>query len=168
MILVQARLLADVSHLQSASRYPSIMPTYTGSCLCNSVNFCVEVEPILVSCCHCRNCQKYTGTVFTTNVVFPSNSVRITKGEDAIKIFNDTVQDSGNPLPRHFCSRCASPLFSTNGDFGKTMSVHYSALDDFPKAPPDVEYYSKDRVHWVTPVEGSDKPRTKPGREDSA
>lgn len=82
-------------------------------------------------------------------------------------MFEDTVQDSGNPIPRNFCSKCASPLFNTNGDFGKTMAVFYSALDDFPKIPPAVEYYSKDRVDWVKPVDGSERPKTKPGREDS-
>ena len=74
------------------------------------------------------------------------------------------------------------------------MSVFYSALDDFrikvsafeseskevdsgPKLafesgleadrlpPPQVEYYSKDRVWWVRAVDGAEQPRTKPGRD---
>jgi len=86
-------------------------------------------------------------------------------------VYNDDAQDSGNALLRHFCSRCGSPLFNTNGDFGRTMAVFYSALDadEFGggcKRAPEVEYYAKDRASWVHPVEGALQASTKPGRED--
>ena len=92
--------------------------------------------------------------------------MRITKGEDKVKTYNDEKQDSGNAIPRHFCSECASPLYSSNGDFGKTIAVYYSALDDFEMKSPEVEYYSKDRTHWVHPVEGALAAHTKPGRDE--
>ena len=85
--------------------------------------------------------------------------------------FADNVQDSGNALQRKFCSKCGAPLYITGCEFGKMISVFYSALDDYhlggeasPK--PQVEYYSKDRLDWVKPLEGADQPRTKPGRDD--
>ncbi|KAL5487583.1 hypothetical protein ACEPAI_5691 [Sanghuangporus weigelae] len=149
--------------------------TYHGSCLCGAIKFEVNADPVVVSCCHCKNCKKYTGTVFTTNVVFPAGSVRVTSGESAISIFHDTAQDSGNSLLRKFCGICGSPLYNEGGDFGRTLAVFYSALDDFTtfeadsptKEPkPQVEYYSKDRVSWVHPTEGAEQPKTKPGRDD--
>ncbi|EJD01686.1 uncharacterized protein FOMMEDRAFT_22047 [Fomitiporia mediterranea MF3/22] len=150
-------------------------PLYHGSCLCKEIEFEVAAEPIIVSCCHCKNCKKYTGTVFTTNVVFAANnSIRITKGENLVSAFKDTVQDSGNSLSRKFCSLCGSPLYNTGGDFGRTLAVFYSALDDFnvvgddgiaKEAKPQVEYYSKVRTSWVRSVEGAEQPKTKPGRD---
>jgi hypothetical protein len=135
------------------------------------------------------NCKKYTGTVFTTNVVFPHSSHNITEGEDLITVYHDEKQDSSNPLDRHFCSKCGSPLFNTGGDGGKSMAVFYGAIDEWPdeclvssanrgeekggegeRLPPGpaVEYYGKDRTWWVSdPVcDGAKVAATKPGRED--
>lgn len=99
-----------------------------------------------------------------------AQSVKITKGDELVKTYHDAAQDSGNAIPRHFCSECGSPLFNTNGDFGKTTAVFYSALDDFnvpgdAEKKPEVEYYAKDRSSWVHPLEGTLQPSTKPGRD---
>lgn len=138
-----------------------------------------------VSCCHCLNCKKYTGTIFTTNVVFPAGvsssprsaksisysnthhnkSYRIINGEKLIAVYHDEAQDSGNPLARHFCSQCGSPLFNTNGDFGRTMAVFYGALEGFEHKAPEVEYYAKDRVEWLPEFSNTEKAQTKPGRD---
>ncbi len=88
-----------------------------------------------------------------------------------MKTFQDAAQDSGNAIPRHFCSDCGAPLFNTNGDFGKTTAVFYSALDDFnvpgeAERKPEVEYYSKDRTYWVHSLDGALQASTKPGRLD--
>lgn len=88
--------------------------------------------------------------------------------------YDDTVQDSGNALDRHFCAKCATPLYNSRGDFGKTLAVFYSALDDFnidekgekSEKAPKVEYYAKGRAGWVQPVDGAVQAKTKPGRDD--
>jgi len=140
---------------------------YRGNCLCGQTAFEVNAEPIITSCCHCSNCKKYTGTAFTTNLVFPANTQKIVKGEHLVKIFADKEQDSGNVLYRHFCSECGAPLFNTNGDFGKTIAVFYGALEMSCTAgkQPAIEYYSKDRLSWLPPFPGTEKTMTKPGRE---
>ncbi|KAF8500036.1 Mss4-like protein [Gautieria morchelliformis] len=140
------------------------MALYKGRCLCGQITFEVNAEPLKVSCCHCLNCQKYTGTIFTTNVVFPAGSHRITKGEKLITVYQDEAQDSGNALPRHFCANCGSPLFNTNGDFGRTMAVFYSALEGFEHRAPEVEYYAKDRVKWLPEFPNTERADTKPGQ----
>lgn len=93
-------------------------------------------------------------------------SITITKGEPLITHFSDGAQDSGNVLERKFCSKCGTPLYITNCEHGQMISVFYSALDDYRidgKMPkPQVEFYSKDRVEWVQPIEGAAHPRTKP------
>jgi len=154
---------------------------YHGSCLCGEVGFEVNADPVTVSTCHCKNCKKYTGTIFTTNVVFPAGSAHITRGQPFVSTYYDGAQDSQNALTRIFCSRCASPLYNLGGDSGKTLAVFYSALDDFTQVladphvgeekdkerkdvVPSVEYYVKDRVSWVGPVAGAEQATTKPGR----
>ncbi|KAH8118836.1 Mss4-like protein [Phellopilus nigrolimitatus] len=155
-------------------------PTYHGSCLCGEVNFEVHAEPILVTCCHCTNCKKHTGTVFSSNVVFPADTENVTKGASLISTFHDTAQDSGNVLFRYFCNRCGTPLYNVGGDAPRILAVFYSALDDFdvggenPAQPgekvraakaPQMEFYARDRTAWVRPIEGAEQINTKPGRD---
>lgn len=87
-----------------------------------------------------------------------------------MKIYEDAAQDSGGVLKRVFCGNCSSPLYCLGSDAGP-LGVFYSALDDFeiegPSGPPvpEIEFYSKDRVHWVHAIDGAEQPKTKPGKE---
>ncbi|KAJ3719340.1 Mss4-like protein [Lentinula raphanica] len=141
---------------------------FHGTCLCGGITFQVDQEPLMISCCHCSNCKKYTGTVFTTNVVFLAESVSVTKGEDLISTYQDAAQDSGNALKRIFCSRCGSPLYNQGfGDFGRTLAVFTSALTDFGNREdekPQIEFYTKDRTAWMHPIEGAEQAKTRPDR----
>ena len=91
----------------------------------------------------------------------------MTQGENLISTFHDSAQDSGNALARHFCSQCGSPLYNSNGDFGRTIAVFTSALDDetLSKRQPEMEYYAKDRVEWLPEFKGAERANTKPGRD---
>ncbi|EJD01685.1 uncharacterized protein FOMMEDRAFT_111686 [Fomitiporia mediterranea MF3/22] len=153
-------------------------PPYHGSCLCGKVEFEVNTEPMVTVCCHCKNCKKYTGTVFSTSVLFPANNpITITKGENFIGTFNDTSQDSSNELSRKFCSLCGSSLYNEGGGDGHQVAVLYSALDDFnvtigdgitEEVKPQLEVYTKDRTSWVHPVEGAQQSKTRPGKDQFA
>ena len=35
-----------------------------GGCLCGKVRYSADAEPAFVGVCHCKNCQKGTGTAF--------------------------------------------------------------------------------------------------------
>ena len=90
----------------------------------------------------------------------------MTKGAGLVTTYLDPKQESDTILQRKFCSRCGTPLYT----LGTTLAVFYSALDNYevngdahPK--PQIEYYSKDRLPWVKPVEGAQQPKKKPGRD---
>jgi len=70
---------------------PNIMKLITGSCLCGKVSFEVTGTPIRFIYCHCRSCQKSTGSIHNANLAFPQDSVRWTRGEDLIERFVDTA-----------------------------------------------------------------------------
>ena len=44
------------------------MTEMTGGCLCGQVRYSANTEPAFVGVCHCRNCQKQTGTAFSVLV----------------------------------------------------------------------------------------------------
>ena len=63
------------------------MTNMTGGCLCGRVRYTATGAPALSGICHCRNCQRYTGSAFETVVAFPSASISV-QGE--LKTYNDT------------------------------------------------------------------------------
>lgn len=147
-----------------------LCPTYI-EIKCNMLPL-FKLQNIYRDCFHHQRCVSRRGRLEgiclpMVAVVKPRHwqSQRILTGQELVNVYIDQAQDSGNQLLRHFCSNCGSPLFNTNGDFGQTMAVFYSALVDFEHKPPEVEYYSKDRISWLPAFPGTLTAPTKPGRD---
>ena len=84
------------------------MPEMTGGCLCGQVRYSANTEPAFVGVCHCKNCQKQTGTAFSVLVGIPKTAMSI---QGQLKTFHDTG-DSGQAVDRNFCPECGSPVFT--------------------------------------------------------
>ena len=67
------------------------MPEISGGCLCGTVRFTANGEPGFVGICHCRNCQRQSGSAFAVVLGFPVAAVAV-QGE--LKTYTDTG-DSG-------------------------------------------------------------------------
>jgi hypothetical protein len=39
-----------------------------GGCLCGAVRYTAETDPTSATVCHCRDCQKFTGSAFAVLV----------------------------------------------------------------------------------------------------
>src|SRR6201999_845749 len=102
------------------------MRKMTGSCLCGQVHYSAEAEPMFTAVCHCRNCQKQAGTAFTIVVAVPRTAFTVT---GRMKTFHDTG-DSGQPVERHFCPECGSPIFSDVAVMPGVAFIKAGTLDD--------------------------------------
>ena len=80
------------------------MANLTGGCLCGRVRYTVSGDPAFSGICHCRSCQRYTGSAFEPVMGFPSTAVSV-QGE--LKTYDDTG-DSGKLVHRRFCPNCGS------------------------------------------------------------
>ena len=47
------------------------MPQLTGGCLCGAVRYTTTADPLMTFVCHCRDCQRFTGSAFGALVVLP-------------------------------------------------------------------------------------------------
>ena len=81
------------------------MTEIKGSCRCGKVNYTSAADPIFVGVCHCRSCQKSTGSAYGTVVAVPAASIIIS---GATKQFDD-VGDSGSPTHRISVPSAAQP-----------------------------------------------------------
>jgi len=51
-----------------------------GGCLCGKVRYSADAEPTFVGVCHCKNCQKGTGTAFAIVVALPTPALNVQAG----------------------------------------------------------------------------------------
>ncbi|KNZ75738.1 hypothetical protein J132_01989 [Termitomyces sp. J132] len=115
--------------------------TYSGSCLCRTIQYTVTGKPMTFFVCHCGNCRKATGAAFMANAVFKRKQFVITQGEDNIKRFGDTQTGSGKVLQRSFCVSCGSNIFLEHNT-GDYIIIATGTLNEEPE--------------WVKVTKGSD------------
>ena len=128
------------------------MPKITGGCLCGSVRYTSDAEPVLVAVCHCSTCQKYTGSAFSLNLGMPSHSVTIT-GE-SLATYEDRSGASGNPFFRAFCSRCGSPISGYGAAYSGLTFMKGGTLDDPSWVRPNAHVWCSEKQPWVMIEEG--------------
>jgi len=121
------------------------MANITGGCLCGRVRYTVTGEPAFSGLCHCRNCQRYTGSAFEALIAFPAASVSV-QGE--LKTYDDTG-DSGQPVHRHFCPNCGSGVVNEVDVLPGVMIVLAGTLDDPAAFKPTMDVYWSSAQPWV-------------------
>jgi len=118
----------------------------TGSCLCRAIRYEVSVPITELRACHCKDCQKASGTAGSVNAMVPSSAFRITQGTS--RRFSVTA-DSGRTLHRFFCGDCGSPLFSPRERTPETTSVRIGTLDDAPVMKVTANIWTKSARPWA-------------------
>jgi hypothetical protein len=123
----------------------STMATFTGGCLCGRVRYSSDAAPAFMGICHCRNCQRFTGSAFESVVALPKSEVAI---EGEVKIYQDT-SDAGRPMQRGFCPNCGSSLIAEAAVMPGILMVLAGTLDDPSVMQPGMEIYCSSAQPWV-------------------
>jgi hypothetical protein len=111
----------------------------TGSCLCGAIRYTLEGEPFLTGLCHCLDCRKESGSMFTFYAKWPLESFNVSGQIETFK-------------GRSFCPRCGSRLFNLHAD---DVEIRLGSLDDAPTGLlPMQEGWIKRREHWLQPLPG--------------
>ena len=55
--------------------------TYEGGCTCRHVRYRMTTRPLFVQCCHCRWCQRETGSAFVLNAMIEAERVELLSGD---------------------------------------------------------------------------------------
>ncbi len=122
------------------------MPEIKGSCRCGKVTYASSAEPIFAGVCHCRTCQKETGSAFAVVLGVPTPSVTL---DGAVTRF-DATADSGNAVHRTFCSTCGT-ILTREADVmeGLTM-LSVGTLDDPNWVKPTMQIFCDSAQPWVS------------------
>jgi hypothetical protein len=126
------------------------MAKFSGGCLCGSVHYSSEVEPVATALCHCKSCQRQSGTAFSTIAAVPRASLKV---EGTLGTFNDRA-DSGKSVIRHFCPKCGSALISDVEVTPDLLWIKAGTLDDSSAFKPQMHIWCSSAQPWFKFTDG--------------
>ena len=125
---------------------PSAFPL-EGGCDCRAVRYRMESAPLFVHCCHCRWCQRETGSAFALNAMIESERV-IDLGVESELIDTPSASGKGQRIAR--CPRCKIALWSHYAGAGPFVKfVRVGTLDQPDRVPPDIHIFTASKQPWV-------------------
>ncbi len=124
------------------------MSQLTGACLCGAVRYTTSAEPIISGVCHCRDCQRFTGSAFGALVAVPKEALTIT---GTMKTFT-SQGGSGKPVLRHFCPECGSSIAAEPGSVPGRINLNIGTLDDPKSVTPALEIFCDGALPWVQTI----------------
>jgi hypothetical protein len=123
------------------------MATRQAACHCGQLRLEAEGEPLAVSICNCRACQRRTGSAFGMQAGFKAEQIEISGR------YNDYARTSDEPDRKvhvcHFCPECGSQVFYTEPDEPDLVVVSVGSFADPSFPPPTVSGYDSRRHPWV-------------------
>lgn len=102
----------------------------TGACQCRAVSYAIAAEPVTVYACHCRDCQRQTGSAFALSMVVPRAAIRITGGTPREWLRPQEQAASGTPTLCLFCGACGARLYHLPTRLPEVAVVKPGTLDD--------------------------------------
>jgi hypothetical protein len=117
-----------------------------GGCDCGEVRYRMT-RPLFVNCCHCRWCQRETGSAFAINAMIEADRVKLLKGAPEIV---DTPSASGKGQRIARCPRCRIAVWSNYAGAGDAVRfVRVGTLDNPDRLPPDIHIFTSTKQPWV-------------------
>ncbi len=120
--------------------------TATGSCQCGQVQLVVSGEALVTYACHCRDCQKRTGSAFSMGLVMLAEQVAL-KGECTPWT---RTSDDGHTNTRHSCSQCGNIIYGDSSATPGLWKLQAGLLDDTSALCPDVHIWTCRKQGWVS------------------
>lgn len=126
--------------------------TLEGGCLCGAVRYRTQNDPLAVVACHCRNCQRQSGSAFSLVLVVPRGELQL---EGTLKTYQDQGT-SGQTVFRRFCPDCGSPVLTDTpaAEQQGLIFIKGGTADNAQALRPATHYWT-DRAHdWIALPEG--------------
>ena len=120
---------------------------YDGGCTCGAVRYRMTSRPIFVHCCHCRWCQRETGTAFALNAMIETDRVQLLGGAPET-VDTPSLSGSGQKIMR--CPICRVAVWSHYAGSGERVCfIRVGTLDEPDRLPPDIHIFTASKQPWV-------------------
>ena len=117
-----------------------------GGCACGKVRYQLRSAPMFVQCCHCRDCQRETGSAFVVNALIETDRIAV---EGDAPEPHAMPTNSGRPLDVYRCTVCQTALWSDYGRRPALRFVRACTLDDPAALAPAAHIFTRSKLPWV-------------------
>lgn len=115
----------------------------TGACMCGGVRYEVTAPLLGAAYCHCKRCQRRTGSAFSVSGLVAPGSFSITEGEELIRAYAP-----GDGWAKRFCSKCGGQLYTSDPENPDLLSIRMGTLDQDPGIRPGVHQFVDYAAPW--------------------
>lgn len=116
-----------------------------GGCLCGGVRFRITGRLGPAGFCHCKQCQRASGSAFAANAPVRTRYFEITSGAELIAEYESSPRKF-----RAFCSRCGSPVYSRREEEPEIRRIRLGTLDSDPERRPLAHVWVGSKAPWYS------------------
>jgi hypothetical protein len=118
-----------------------------GGCACGDIRYKLTNAPMIVHACHCRDCQKLTGSACAVKLWIERKFI---EPSGAAPVSRSVAAGSGKPHEIFSCAKCGTALWSKyHAAPGDTLLVRAGTLDNPAAVAPDVHIFTRSKAPWL-------------------
>lgn len=146
--------------MSSSNTTPQQETLREGGCFCARLRYRVRGKPRAINACHCRDCQRLSGSAFAINAMFETKDI-----EELGTAWSERDIIGSKLGERSWrCAECGVLLYADHPEFGDAVRfVRVGTLDDGGYFVPDAHYFVRSKYPWVTIPPGVPVYETLPG-----
>lgn len=119
--------------------------TLEGGCQCGAVRYRIKGEPVSLVVCHCKECQRQSGSAFGMSLIVRTTEFALTGN---VSIYR-RVADSGNGVKCAFCPTCGTRVYHEPERMsGMAVNVRAGTLDDTSALKPAAHVWTRSKQTW--------------------
>jgi len=112
------------------------------ACECGAIQFSVWDDFDYVGFCHCKDCQRLSGSAFATFGGIKLKHLEVTKGDSNIQQYEKSPDSV-----YCFCKDCGCNLFSIKSESG-LAHIRLGGLDKRPSKRPQLHIVVESKADW--------------------
>ena len=121
--------------------------------MCERVRYEITEHLLGSLYCHCKRCQRRTGSAFSVTAATAPGSFKIVQGAEFIGSWRPP-----DGWEKFFCAECGSQLYTTDPEQPERLSVRMGALDADPGIRPSAHQFTDYAAAWE-PIPDDGLPR---------
>lgn len=119
-----------------------------GGCLCGTVRYRARGKPARTVVCHCKFCQRCTGSAFAVWPTFRKENVEIIGGP--LALYEHRSDESGRWIRLEFCPRCGIHIAATFERGPDELALLAGTFDDPGWITVDRHVWTRSAQRWVS------------------
>jgi hypothetical protein len=119
-----------------------------GACACGAVRNRLASSPIVVHCCHCRFCQRMSGSAFGLNALIESDRSALLGETEPEPVATPSTHPRDQVWRR--CPRCRVAVWSEHAELGPRVPIiNLGTLEVPERLAPDVHCWTASKHPWI-------------------